>query len=244
MIGAGLPVLAAEMRGAQPPALRLGAAAVAAGRIFLHVGVGIVVERQAGFRVEPGRPVQVIDVLLAQDERAVGAVERVVEAVARSVHNELAILAIDLGVDDRMLRDLVVIVGVVWGVLVTPLDLAVVWADRHHAGRPLVVARAIFRIPVGAGIADALVEGIGLGIVGSGLPHRAAAVLVALLAVLPAVAADLAWRRDGVGAPDLLAGIEIGGVDPAADAELAAGAADDPQVTNDERRDRERLGDR
>src|SRR5262249_31609750 len=212
-------------------------------RVFLHVGVGIVVERPPGLRIEPGRPVELIDVLLAGHERAVGAVERVVEAVARGVHHELAVLAVDFGVDDRVLGDLVEVIGVVRGVLVAPLDLAVGGAEREHARRPLVVARAVFRVPIRAGIADALVEGVALGIVGGGLPDRAAAVLPALLAVLPGLVAGLAGARDGVGAPNLLAGIEVGGVDPAADAELAAGAADDGDVADDQRRDGERLGD-
>src|SRR5262249_35549128 len=243
IVGGGLPVLAAEVRRAQPFALGLGTGAVAARRIFLHVGVRVVVERPAGLGIEARRPVQLVDVLLAEHERAVGAVERVVETVARRVHHELAILAVDLGVDDRVLGDFIEVVRIVRGVLVTPLDLAVVGAEREHARRPLAVARPVFRIPVGAGIADALVEGVALRIIGGGLPDRAAAVLPALLAVLPGLVAGLAGARDGVGAPNLLAGIEVGGVDPAADAELAAGAADDGDVADDQRRDGERLGD-
>src|SRR5215510_3255576 len=68
--------------------------------------------------------------------------------------------------------------------------------------------------------------------------------LPTLLAVLPGLVAGLAGAGDGVGAPDLLAGVEIGAVDPAADAELAAGRADDRDVANDQRSERERLGDR
>jgi hypothetical protein len=56
---------------------------VRAGLVFLHIGVGIVVERLAGLGIEAGRPVQLIDILLAEHEQAAGAVERVVEAVAR-----------------------------------------------------------------------------------------------------------------------------------------------------------------
>ena len=86
---------------------------------------GIVVERPAGLGVEAGRPVQLVDILLAGDERAVGAVERVEEAVARGMHHQLAVLAVDLGVDDRVLGDLVEVIGIVGRVLVAPLDLAV-----------------------------------------------------------------------------------------------------------------------
>jgi hypothetical protein len=41
--------------------------------------------------------------LLSKHERAVDAVERVLEAVARRVHDELAVFAVNLGVDDRVL---------------------------------------------------------------------------------------------------------------------------------------------
>ena len=60
----------------------------------------------------------------------VGAVEGVVEAVARPVHHELAALAVDRGVDDLVLGDLVVVIRIVRGVLETPLDPAVVRVHR------------------------------------------------------------------------------------------------------------------
>src|SRR4029077_3053892 len=153
--------------------------------VVLNVASGVVVERVASFRIEAGGPVQLIDILAAGNERTVDAVERVEEAIARGMDHELAVLAIDLGVDDRVLGDFVVVVGIVGGILVAPFDLAVVRAERQHARGPLVVARAIFGVPVGAGIADALIEGIALRIVGRGLPYGSAAVLPALLAVLP-----------------------------------------------------------
>src|SRR5262249_44772563 len=148
---------------------------------------------------------------------------------------ELAILAIDLGVDDRVLGDLVVVVRIVGGVLEAPLDLAVRGREGEHARRPLVVARPVFRIPVGARVANALIERVGLGIIGGGFPDRRAAVLPALLAVLPGLVAGLAGARNGVGAPDLLAGVEVGAVDEAADAVFAPGAADDGDVAHDQR---------
>src|SRR5262249_54528468 len=163
------------------------------------------------------------------------AIEHVVEAVAAGVHHELAILAIDLGVDDRMLGDLIVVIRIVGRVLVAPFDLAVRGREREHAGGPLVVARPIFRIPVGASIADALVKRVSLRIVGRGLPDRGAAVLPALLAVLPGLVAGLAGARNGVSAPDLLAGVEVGAIDKAADSEFAAGGADDGDVAHDQR---------
>src|SRR5262249_40287955 len=146
--------------------------------------------------------------------------------------------------------DLVVVVRILRRVLEAPLDLAVVRAEREHARRPLVVARTVLDVVVRAGVADALVERVGLRIVGRGLPDRAAAVLPALLAVLPALLAFLpglvagsAGAGNGVGAPCRLAGVEVCRLDEAADAELAAGRADDGEVADDERRDGQRLAD-
>src|SRR5262249_6603016 len=65
--------------------------------------------------------------------------------------------------------------------------------------------------------------------------------LPALLAVLPGLVAGLAGTRDGVGAPELLAGVEVGRVDIAADAELAAGRAHDRDVADHERCQCDRL---
>src|SRR5262249_34637057 len=109
---------------------------------------------------------------------------------------------------------------------------------------PFVVTGAIFRIPVGARIANTLIEGIGFWIIGGGLPDRSAAVLPALLAVLPGLVAGLAGSRDRVGAPCRLAGVEVGRLDEAANAEFAPGGAHDGQVADDQRRDGERLADR
>src|SRR5262249_6240857 len=97
---------------------------------------------------------------------------------------------------------------------------------------------------VRAGIADALVERVALGVVGRGLPHRAAAVLPALLAVLPGLVAGLAGAGNGVGAPSRFAGVEVGRLDVAADAEFAAGGADDGEIADDQRSDGQRLAER
>src|SRR5262249_41552296 len=58
-------------------------------------------------------------------------VEGVVEAVPVGVHHELAILAIDLAVNDDLRARSVVVVDVVRGVLEVPTDLAVAHAKRH-----------------------------------------------------------------------------------------------------------------
>src|SRR5262249_15552130 len=137
----------------------------------------------------------------------------------------------------------VVVVRVVGRVLEAPLDLAVRRREREHARGPLVVARPIFRIPVGARVADALVERVGLRVIRGSLPDRPPAVLPALLTVLPGLVAGLAGARDGVGAPDLLTSIEIGPVDPAANAVFTAGATNDRNIAHDQRRRGQRFGD-
>jgi len=53
--------------------------------------------------------------LLAGDERAVDAVERVEIAVARRMDDELAVFAVDLRIDDRVLGDFVEVVRIVRG---------------------------------------------------------------------------------------------------------------------------------
>src|SRR5439155_11435542 len=123
---------------------------------------------------------------------------------------------------DRVLGDFVEVVGIVRRILEAPFDLAVVGIEREHARRPLVVAGPVFGIVIGAGIADALIHRVGFGIVGGGFPDRAAAVPPALLAVLPGLVSGLALARDRIGAPELLAGIEVGPLDEAADAVFAA----------------------
>src|SRR6267154_5502129 len=153
------------MSGTKLIALGLGAAAVGALGIDLDVRIGIVVERLAGLGVKARRPVHLVGVLLASDERAVGAVERVEIAVAGGMNHKLAVLAADLGIDDRVLGDFIEIIGIVRRILIAPLDLAVVRAERQHARRPLVVAGAIFRVPIRARIADALIEGISFRVV-------------------------------------------------------------------------------
>src|SRR5262249_39350866 len=100
------------------------------------------------------------------------------------------------------------------------------------------------RVPIRPSIADALIESVGFRIVGGRLPHRGAAVLPALLAVLPGLITGLASSWDRVGAPRRLAGVEVGRLDEAADTEFAAGGANDREIADDERRNGERLADR
>src|SRR5262249_23312503 len=102
IIGAGLPVLAAgHVRAAKPG--RPGAGRCGAIHVCLHVLVGIIIERPAGLGIEAARPVEFVHILPAGDEGAVRAIKRIVEAVARAVYDEFAVLAVDPGIDDLVL---------------------------------------------------------------------------------------------------------------------------------------------
>ena len=63
----------------------------------------------------------------------------------------------------------------------------------------------------------------------------------ALLAVLPGLALWLPGTGDRVGAPSSLAGVEVGGLDEAANAVFAASGADNGEIANDQRRNGQRL---
>src|SRR5262249_23167744 len=68
IVGARLPVFAAKMRRAQRVAVRVGAVAMAARGVFLDVLRRVIVERAPGLGIEAGRPVQLVDILLAGHE--------------------------------------------------------------------------------------------------------------------------------------------------------------------------------
>src|SRR5262249_21973784 len=63
-------------------------------------------------------------------------------------------------------------------------------------------------------------------------------------AVLPGLVAGLAGAGNGVGTPERLAGVEVGRLDEAADAEFSAGDPDNGRVANNQRRARQHLRDR
>src|SRR5262249_4623464 len=105
-----------------------------------------------------------------------------------------------------------------------PDDLAGVGIERDGARREQIVARTEFRIEAREGVAGAVEYEVGGGIVGRGLPHAAAADAPSIMLVLPGLGAGRTRGRDGEGAPRKLAGVDIPGADPAAGAELSAGA--------------------
>ena len=81
-----------------------------------------------------------------------------------------------------------------------PLDRARLWLQRQDRRGIEVVARAEARIPRGR-VAGAPVDGVQLGILGSGQPGRAAAALPRVAAIFPGLGPRLARRGHGIGAP-------------------------------------------
>src|SRR5262249_5603186 len=79
------------------------------GDALLPVELGVVFERFAGLGIETFGPVQIVHVLAALDEAAVGAVERIEETVAPEMRHRLATLPIDGGVVEKMDAVLVVV---------------------------------------------------------------------------------------------------------------------------------------
>ena len=170
---------------------------------------------------------------------------------------QLARPAAVVHVDEHVLHDLVVVPRVVRGRPDRPTCASPVSASRaNDRARPLVVAGAQIRVP-DAGIAGAVEEQVGLGVVGDPAPHRRSAelplfrrprrdaeVLALVLGVEGVeVGADLhvAVRAGVERAPHLLAGLHVERRDVAAHAELAAGVADEHVVLDDDRRGGERL---
>ena len=113
--------------------------------------------------------------LLALDELAVGAIERVEEAVAPEVADDLAVLAVDRGVVQHVDADLVEVPRIVRRVLEVPGELAGLDVERDRRVGVEVVARPRLRIVDRKRIAGAPRCELGRGVVGAGLPDAAAA---------------------------------------------------------------------
>jgi hypothetical protein len=114
--------------------------------IELDVAARIVIDRPAGLRIEALGPGQLLDGLGRLEELAVEPVKDVAEAVAGRVRDDSSVLAIDLGVDQDVAADLVIIVVVVGRILVVPGDLAVPRIEGDGAVGVEIVARTIARI--------------------------------------------------------------------------------------------------
>src|SRR5262245_16143640 len=155
------------------------------------------------------------------------------------MNEELAILGIDLAVDDDLRAGGVVVAVVVGGVLEEPLHLAGRGIEGDRAVGEQIVARPVRGIVARRRVAGAPIGEVVLRIVGAGHVERAAAGLPGVLLVLPGLAAGLAGRRNDERLPLLLAGFGVEAGKPVAHAIVAAGGADHDRVLERERRGRE-----
>src|SRR5215216_2688032 len=219
IVGRRRPVLAAHVAGADV-GFKIAAAWRHRGDVGLHGLVRVILDRLAALRVESFGPCDFLDERQAPDELAGGAIDRIGEAVAVRFERELPRTVRSGNIDQHVFRHAVIIVGVIWRVLIVPLDLAGRGVKGQRAVGVKVVAWPIFIIPVRSRVAGAPDDGVGCGIVGAGYPSRSAAGGGSVVAVFPGIAAGLALARDCLGAPDLLLGREIGRGDPATNAVL------------------------
>src|SRR5215217_7764850 len=248
IVGRRRPVLAAHVAGADV-GFKVAAAWRHRGDVGLHGLVRVILDRLAALRVESFGPCDFLDERQAPDELAGGAIDRIGEAVAVRFERELPRTTRPGNIDQHVFRYAVIVVGVIWRVLIVPLDLAGGGVKGQRAVGVKVVAWPIFIIPVRSRISGAPDDGVGWGIVGAGYPGRTTAGGCRVVAVFPGIAAGLALARDGVGAPDLLLGRKIGRGNPATDAVLRAGHACYRHVLDDQRRAGDhlalvRIGDR
>ena len=186
------------------------------------------------------RPNQLcFDVRLAEQELARDAIQHVHDPVAVRPEHHLARRAapVDVGEHGHLRR--VVVELVVRRELVIPLQLAGIGVERDDAVAVQVVAEPHAAVPIRRGVAGAPEREIRLGIVGGRVPDRGAALAPRVAG--PRVVAGLAWRRDRVEAPSLLARLRVERGDVAADPHVAAGRADDHFVLDDVRRHRDRV---
>ena len=207
------------------------------GRIVdLHVEPRIVVERFARLRIEPLGPVQIVDVLAADEEFTAGAIQRVEEPVAREMADDLAAPAVERRVVQHVHADFVVVPGIVRRVLEVPRQLAGVDVQGDDGVGVEVVARARLRIVNRHRIAGAPDGELRRRVVGAGLPQAAASGLPGVVGILPGFAARIARLRHDVPAPELLARSRIERRDPAARLGVAGAVGDNHLAVGGDRR--------
>jgi hypothetical protein len=121
----------------------------------------IVFERLAGLGIDALGPVRFLDVLSGLEELPVEPVEGVFEAVAPGMGQDLAVLAVDLGVDDDVAAGLVIVAIVIRRVLVEPPDLAAGGIEGDRARRIEIVAGTIGGVVGGNRVAGAPIGEVG-----------------------------------------------------------------------------------
>src|SRR5205823_5355763 len=101
------------------------------------------------------------------------AVHDIHVAVAPGMDQNLALLAVELKVDEHVLVDLVVIEQIVRVELIGPFGVTRVGVTSEDRRAPEIVAAALVRVP-GAWIGSTVVDQVEIGIVRDPAPNRAA----------------------------------------------------------------------
>jgi hypothetical protein len=199
------------------------------------IGLGVLVH------IDLGGPVDHRIVFFSDEELTVGPVECVGESTSIEMNENLPLCPADVLVGEDHLTDAVVVPPVVWRHPVNPSGVSGVDIAREDGHRPFVVARPLARIP-GAGIGGAVVDQVELGVVGvlstgrrsaelpmlafPSLQARIFADRLAQFCRLPRINQHFVVRADRIGAPCLLAGLDVVGRHRAANRKLVAGDAD------------------
>src|SRR5258708_27497520 len=110
--------------------------------IALQILAWIIIDRLPRLGIDAARPGDLADIGDGLEELTVHPVEAVLEAVPAGMDDELAILAIEFGVDEDVGPGLVIVPGVVRIVLVIPADLACRGVDGEGAAGVEIVAGA------------------------------------------------------------------------------------------------------
>src|SRR5262249_55239775 len=150
--------------------------------------------------------------------------------------NDLAILAIDPGVDENVGAGLVIVPVVVRRVLVPPSDLAAAGVEGDGAVGEEVIAGTECRIIGRNRIARAPVCEIAGRCVSTRAEESAAASLPGIVRTFPGLAAGLARGRDRIRLPFDVTGRGIERGEPAAQATVSAGAPDQDRIPDRQRR--------
>ena len=188
-----------------------------------HLGATLIVET-----LDPG----LLHESLGEQELARAAVQQIIEPIAVGPGHHLALLSAKLAVEQD--RDLgrVPVVGVVRRELIVPLELSGIGIDGEHGAGVKIVAGAEIAVVVRPRIARSPIDEIQIRVIGAVVPGGGPAGLPRIAG--PGSEAGLAGLRDGVEAPEMLAGGRVVGVEESGNAVLAASHSDDELIFDDQ----------
>ena len=169
--------------------------------VQLQILGGIVIDGLASFRINAFGPGHLGDILAHLEKLPGSAVKGVIKSIASRMRDGLAILPVDLGVDQHMRAGFVVVAIIVRRVLKIPFHFAGCHIKTNRARRIQIVAGAACGIVAGHRITGAPDGQIGLRIVRAGDVERATARFPGFVFIFPGFAAGLARRGNRVSLP-------------------------------------------